>query len=91
MRHRFQASEARRIAEARPYWHGGRDSRQERKIVRQFEQVGNRQGESNIAIKRDVLLLAAAHLLTPLARQGVLIKDHRQTSAISKGSPVVLR
>ena len=43
------------------------------------------------AVKRDVLLLAATHLLTPLARQGVLIKDHRQTSAISKGSPVVLR
>jgi hypothetical protein len=91
MRHHFQASEARRIAEASRCRHGNRDSRQEREIVRQFEQVGNRQGESDIAIKRDILLLAATHLLTPLARQRVLIKDHRQSSAISEGSPAVLR
>jgi len=76
-------SEAPRIAEARRYRHGGRDSRQKRKIVRQFEQVGNRQGKSNIAINCDVLLLAAPHLFTPLACQGVLIKDHGETSAIS--------
>jgi hypothetical protein len=55
------------------------------------EYVCNRQSESDIAVKCDVLLLAATHLFTPFARQGVLIKDHRQTSPISKGSPVVLR
>jgi hypothetical protein len=91
MRHRFQASEARRIAEASRRRYSSRDSRQECKIVRQFKQVGNRQSESDVAIKRDVLLLAATHLLTPLAHRGVLIKDHQQTSAISKGSPVVFR
>ena len=91
MRHRFQPSEACRIAEARRYRHGGRDSRQEGKIVRQFEQVGNRQCKSNITIKRDILLLAATHLLTQLARQSVLIKDQLQTSPIFKGSPLVLR
>ena len=94
MRHCFQASEARRIAEARRYRHGGRDSRQKRKIIGQLEQVGNCQGESDIAVKRDVLLLAAAHLCTPLARQCVLIKDHGETSAISTDlgfAPMALR
>jgi hypothetical protein len=69
-------SEAPGITEAD--WHGqsGRNRRHERKIVRQFEQICNRQGESNIAVKRDVLLLAAAHLCTPLACQRVLIENH---------------
>jgi hypothetical protein len=84
-------SEAPRIAETDRYGQSGRNGWHEGEIVWQFEYIGNRQGESNIAVQRDVLLLAATHLLTPLARQGVLIKDHRQTSAISKGSPVVLR
>jgi hypothetical protein len=75
-RHSFQVSEAFRIAQARRCGHGGRDGWFERKIVRQFEQVGNRQGERDIAIKRDVLVLAATHLFTPLASQSVLIKDH---------------
>ena len=63
------------------YGHSSRDGRHERKIVRQLEQVGNRQGESNIAVKRDILLLAAAGLCTPLARRSVLIEeDHGETS-----------
>jgi hypothetical protein len=79
--HCSQVSEARRIAEVDRYRHSSRDGRHERKIVRQLEQVGNRQGESNIAVKRDILLLAAARLCTPLARRSVLIEeDHRETS-----------
>jgi hypothetical protein len=72
-------SEAPRITEAN--WHGqsGRNGRHERKMVWQFKQICNRQGERNIAVNRDVLPLAATHLFTPLARQRVLIKDHRQT------------
>ena len=82
--HCSQVSEARRIAEADRYRHSSRDGRHERKIFRQLEQVGNRQGESNIAVKRDILLLAAARLCTPLARRSVLIEeDHGDTSAIS--------
>jgi hypothetical protein len=74
-------SEARRIAEVDRYGHSSRDGRHERKIVRQLEQVGNRQGESNIAVKRDIVLLAAARLCTPLARRSVLIEeDHGETS-----------
>ena len=49
-------------------------------VVRQSEQVGNRQSECNIAVDRDVLLFAAAHLCTPLACEGVLIEDHGGTS-----------
>ena len=48
-----QVSEACTIAEADRYKHSGCHGRHERKIVRQLEQVGNRQGESNIAIKRE--------------------------------------
>ena len=79
--HCSQVSEARRIAEVDRYRHSSRDGRHERKIVRQLEQVGNRQGESNIAVKRDILHLAAARLCTPLARRSVLIEeDHGETS-----------
>jgi hypothetical protein len=88
-------SEARGIAAADWYRHSGCDGRHERKIVLQLEQVGNRQGESNIAVKRDILLLAAARLCTPLARRSVLIEeDHRETSRNSTDlsfAPVVLR
>jgi hypothetical protein len=51
-----------RIAEADPYGQSGHDGRHERKVVRQFEQISNRQGESNIAVKCDLLFLAAALL-----------------------------
>jgi hypothetical protein len=71
-RHCFQVSEARSITEARWCRHSGRDGRHERKIVRQFDQVGNRQGESDIAVKRDVLLLAAAHLCNIAAMEADL-------------------
>ena len=71
-----QLSEARRIAEADRYRHSSPDGGHQWKIVRQLEQVGNRQGESNIAVKRDILHLAAARLCTPLACQRVLIENH---------------
>ena len=82
--HCSQVSEARRIAEADRFRHSSPDGRHQWKIVRQLEQVGNRQGKSNIAVKRDILLLAAARLSTPLARRSVLIEeDHGDTSASS--------
>jgi hypothetical protein len=73
-------SKARGIAEARWYGHSGRYRRHERKIVRQFEQVGDGQGESNIPMKRDIALFTEEHLRPPLTYQGVLIKDHGETS-----------
>ena len=53
MRHCFQVSQAPRTAEAD--WYGQRrlNGWHEREIVWQFEYVGNRQGESDIAVKRD--------------------------------------
>jgi hypothetical protein len=60
MRHCFQMSEAPRTAEADWYGQSGLDGRHEWEIVWQFEYIGNRQGESDIAVKRDALLLAAA-------------------------------
>jgi hypothetical protein len=82
MRHRFQVSQTPRTAEADWYGQSGRDTGHEWKIVRHFKQISNCQNESNIAVNRNVLLLAAAHLCTPLACQGILIKDHRETSAL---------
>jgi hypothetical protein len=81
-------SEAPGIAEADWYGQSGLDGWYEREVVWQFEYTGNRQGESDIAVKRDVLFLAAAHLCTPLACRGVLIEeDHREASAISTVRP----
>jgi hypothetical protein len=51
-----------------------------------LEQVGNRQGESNIAVKRDILHLAAARLCTPLARRSVLIEEEPQGN-LTQASP----
>jgi hypothetical protein len=89
MRHRFQVSQTPRTAEADWYGQSGRDTGQEWKIVRHFKQISNCQNESNIAVNRNVLLLAASHLCTPLACRGILIKDHRETPALHGfGSPV---
>jgi hypothetical protein len=76
-------SEAHRIAEVDRYGHSSRDGRHERKIVRQLEQVGNRQGESNIAVKRDILLFAAARLCTPLARRACFVVKDANGFAVS--------
>ena len=79
--HCSQVSEARRIAEADRYRHGSRDRRHEGKIVRQFEQVGNCGGESNIAMKCYAVFSTVAHLCAPVAGQSVLIEeDHGETS-----------
>ena len=85
-------SKTRRIAKACPYRYSGRDGRHERKIVRQFEQIGNRQGKSNIAIKRDVLLAtmpgmllrsSSVDILTGYCRSGLSAKQ----IAFAKPSP----
>ena len=93
MRHCLQVSEAPRMAEADWYGQSRLNGWHEWEIVWQFEYVGNRQGESDIAVKRDVLFLAAAHLCTPLACQGVLIEeDHREARQFLRISPrLVLR
>jgi len=81
------------MAEADWYGQSRLNGWHEWEIVWQFEYVGNRQGESDIAVKRDVLFLAAAHLCTPLACQGVLIEeDHREARQFLRISPrLVLR
>jgi len=77
------------MAEADCYGQSGRDGWHEREIVRQFEYIGNRQGESDVAVKDDVLFLATAHLCTPLACQCVFMEeDHREASANFYGSKV---
>jgi hypothetical protein len=67
MCHGFQVGEACPIAQANWYEHGSLDSRHERYVVRQLQQVRNRQGKDDLAIYRDALIPAVEHLFAPIA------------------------
>jgi hypothetical protein len=52
MCHRFQMGKACPIAQANRYGHGSRDSWHEWHVVRQFQQLGNRQGKQRLGGER---------------------------------------
>ena len=76
----FQVGEACPIAQANWYEHGSRDGRLERYIVRQLQQVRNRQRKDDLAIYGDAPIPAVEYLFAPIAREGILIEEHSRTS-----------